>query len=525
MAAYTEIRHVSGITIHKANILINELIAEGWQPASRFTVSESMRFSVLMAKGVQSDITEIKIVNGLTIPALAEKVTAGMLEGYKIGDEIYGVTSQSFAVLYKGTRSSEGGGGAQGPAGPQGPRGEAGPEGVQGPKGDAGAAGAEGQRGAIGPEGPQGIQGVAGPQGLQGPAGIKGEKGDRGDRGVQGQEGPQGPQGEKGDMGAAGPVGLTFKGAWAPAIAYSANDAVAYNGSTWFAVTGNTDETPGTGTAWQVIASQGAKGDDGDQGPRGLTGPEGPKGDTGPAGATGLTGPQGIRGEAGPQGEIGPRGLQGLSGAAGAQGIQGEAGPQGEVGPRGLQGATGPAGPQGIQGLTGSQGPQGATGPQGLTGATGAVGATGPTGPQGTSLNSIAYYRYSNVSTGLATMSVPLISGLQFRVRLVSGTTNIEFSVGNTGASRTIDYEVVTSNLGANPVAWTRTAGEHTVASGAGQIVGSTSYQGRNLRRFDISLGVDGDSGKSCAITVIAKGRASGSTYPMDIKIETFALS
>lgn len=72
-----------------------------------------------------------------------------------------------------------------------------------------------------------------------------------------------------------------------------------------------------------VIATQWARG------PQGETGPQGP---------------------AGHQGEIGSQGVQGLQGVQGPQGIQGVQEPEGDTGPQDPQGEQRPIGPEGPQG-------------------------------------------------------------------------------------------------------------------------------------------------------------------------------
>jgi hypothetical protein len=95
-------------------------------------------------------------------------------------------------------------------------RGEAGPQGLQGEQG---------------PQGPAGPQGEAGPQGLAGPAGPQGPAG------ATGAQGPQGPAGATGAQGPQGLKGLTWLGDWSPTAYYAADDAVAYDGSSYIAVT------------------------------------------------------------------------------------------------------------------------------------------------------------------------------------------------------------------------------------------------------------------------------------------------
>ena len=98
--------------------------------------------------------------------------------------------------------------------------------------------------------------------------------------GPQGVAGPVGPQGP---IGPVGPAGLTWRGAWVSGTSYIINDAVGYNGASWFCISPTSGTTtPNLATAnWALLAAQGA------QGPIGPTGPQGPTGATGPAGASG----------------------------------------------------------------------------------------------------------------------------------------------------------------------------------------------------------------------------------------------
>ncbi len=90
---------------------------------------------------------------------------------------------------------------------------------------------------------------------------------------------------------------------------------------------------------WNIMGSQGEKGDPGPQGEPGPEGPAGPQGDPGAVGPAGLQGDPGAVGPVGPQGE---------------KGDMGAVGPQGDPGPAGLPGIQGPAGPQGAQGIPGN---------------------------------------------------------------------------------------------------------------------------------------------------------------------------
>jgi hypothetical protein len=94
-----------------------------------------------------------------------------------------------------------------------------------------------------------------------------------------GSEGPQGVQGPAGPPGPVGPAGLEWRGAWDTNSSYAVDDAVGFNGSSWFcisAVTGTGNSNPEVATTkWALLASQGAVGP---QGAQGATGPQGPAG-------------------------------------------------------------------------------------------------------------------------------------------------------------------------------------------------------------------------------------------------------
>ena len=97
-----------------------------------------------------------------------------------------------------------------------------------------------------------------GETGPQGPQGLRGEQG------LQGETGPAGPQG------AAGARGLTWRGGWALAVAYSAHDAVTRDGRAFVCTSDHVAAAanePGAGvewaTHWDVLVERGADGADG----------------------------------------------------------------------------------------------------------------------------------------------------------------------------------------------------------------------------------------------------------------------
>jgi hypothetical protein len=94
-----------------------------------------------------------------------------------------------------------------------------------------------------------------------------------------GSQGPQGVEGPAGPPGPVGPAGLEWQGSWDTDSSYNVDDAVGFNGSSWFcisAVTGTGNSNPEVATTkWALLAAQGATGPQGAQGP---TGPQGPSG-------------------------------------------------------------------------------------------------------------------------------------------------------------------------------------------------------------------------------------------------------
>lgn len=179
---------------------------------------------------------------------------------------------------------------------PSGLQGPVGPQGVQGPAGANGANGATGSTGPQGPEGPMGpivaggltweyywhemttyqlgdvvlddsngimttyvcvygpisssippyldtsywvplaVAGVAGSQGPIGPAGVNGAVGATGPQGPTGPAGSQGIQGSPGVPGPVGPAGLNWQGVWNAGTSYVEDDAVSYDGASWFCI-------------------------------------------------------------------------------------------------------------------------------------------------------------------------------------------------------------------------------------------------------------------------------------------------
>lgn len=117
-------------------------------------------------------------------------------------------------------------------------------------------------------------------------------------RGDTGATGPTGPQGDTGPVGPTGATGIEWQGTWSNTTDYVDNDAVFYNGASWFAAGDPPvgDVPSESSLYWFPLALQGATGPTGPQGPQGETGATGPQGATGD---TGATGPKGDKGDVG----------------------------------------------------------------------------------------------------------------------------------------------------------------------------------------------------------------------------------
>jgi len=105
--------------------------------------------------------------------------------------------------------------------------------------------------------------------------------------GPQGVPGVQGEQGIPGTAGAVGPAGLNWQSTWVSGTSYVADDAVAYDGASWFCIlaTSGTTAPDLDTTHWALLASQGAQGV---QGIQGIAGQQGIQGIEGPPSAQNL---------------------------------------------------------------------------------------------------------------------------------------------------------------------------------------------------------------------------------------------
>ena len=106
--------------------------------------------------------------------------------------------------------------------------------------------------------------------------------------GPEGPPGQQGLQGVPGTPGTVGPAGLNWQGAWVLGTSYVADDAVGYDGASWFCTLPTSgSQPPNLDTEhWALLASQGAPGQQGEQGVPGERGEQGLPGSLVPIVAT-----------------------------------------------------------------------------------------------------------------------------------------------------------------------------------------------------------------------------------------------
>jgi len=255
-------------------------------------------------------ITEVVDSDMLPVVDATDSITkkATMAQIRALGQGATGATGPQGSAGVQGATGSQGPTGVQGATGPAGATGAQGVQGIQGIQGATGAqgtAGSAGATGSTGPTGNEGAMGPTGPQGTQGPQGATGPQGDAGTPGTPGAVGATGATGVAGNNGAVGATGATgasfvWENAWQLATAYTVNDVVIHNGSSYVCILNNTSastDEPGVGvswaTYWNLMVQMGATGAAGVQGDTGATGPlgaTGPAGDTGPQGATGAIG-------------------------------------------------------------------------------------------------------------------------------------------------------------------------------------------------------------------------------------------
>jgi len=202
----------------------------------------------------------------------------------------------------------------------------------------AGATGGVGVQGPVGATGLQGSTGATGVPGATGVTGATGVPGTTGQPGSTGQQGSTGQPGATGQAGATGTAGLVWRDAWVAGVNYQPGAVVSLGGSSYVA-TATSNSTPPPGTAWALVAEQGAAGSTGATGQVGNQGATGSTGATGSMGATGATG-FGLTGATGSTGGVGATGATGQAGTAGSTGVTGSTGLTGSTGSTGAAGTT-----------------------------------------------------------------------------------------------------------------------------------------------------------------------------------------
>jgi hypothetical protein len=92
--------------------------------------------------------------------------------------------------------------------------------------------------------------------------GADGADGTDGVDGAPGADGADGVDGADGSPGAAGAPGMVWKGEWDSGATYVTTDVVQYLGTSYIALSGNTNVEPGTdgGVTWDVVAAAGSGG-------------------------------------------------------------------------------------------------------------------------------------------------------------------------------------------------------------------------------------------------------------------------
>ena len=109
-----------------------------------------------------------------------------------------------------------------------------------------------------------------------------------------GKEGPQGPIGPEGPPGPIGPAGLTWKGSFDATVDYVKDDAVGYNGASYYCIKETKGNDPSNEENCAFLASVGARGPQGPQGPIGPNGKPGTDGKDGKDGTDGKDGSPGV---------------------------------------------------------------------------------------------------------------------------------------------------------------------------------------------------------------------------------------
>lgn len=101
--AYTEVKAISADS-GRFNTLLQASIAAGFQPVSKITVNGSQSYSIVVAKGADSSITEAKVITSTNMRKLFEAIESASNDGFTIDTSSLSLSAgQFFAYAYKGS--------------------------------------------------------------------------------------------------------------------------------------------------------------------------------------------------------------------------------------------------------------------------------------------------------------------------------------------------------------------------------------------------------------------------------------
>lgn len=101
--AYTEVKAINADS-GRFNALLQAAITAGFQPVSKITVNGSQSYSIVVAKGADSSITEAKVITSTNMRKLLEDIKAASDDGFTIDTSSLSLSpGQFFAYAYKGS--------------------------------------------------------------------------------------------------------------------------------------------------------------------------------------------------------------------------------------------------------------------------------------------------------------------------------------------------------------------------------------------------------------------------------------
>lgn len=101
--AYTEVKAISADS-GRFNTLLQAAITAGFQPVSKITVNGSQSYSIVVAKGADSSITEAKVITSTNMRKLFKAIEDASNDGFTIDTSSLSLSAgQFFAYAYKGS--------------------------------------------------------------------------------------------------------------------------------------------------------------------------------------------------------------------------------------------------------------------------------------------------------------------------------------------------------------------------------------------------------------------------------------